>query len=40
LAGARNKEQAEQNAKAAQASLSAGEVTAITEELSKLKLVK
>ncbi|TXJ24753.1 MAG: aldo/keto reductase [Chitinophagaceae bacterium] len=40
LAGARNKEQAEQNAKATQAALSANEVAVITEELSKLQLVK
>lgn len=40
LAGARNKEQAEQNAKATRVTLSAGEVAAITEELNKLVLVK
>lgn len=40
LAGARNKEQAEQNAKAANASLSADEIASITNELNQLELVK
>ncbi|RYG44426.1 MAG: aldo/keto reductase, partial [Chitinophagaceae bacterium] len=40
LAGARNKEQAEQNAKAANGKLSTDEINSITAELNQLELVK